>query len=343
MTIRKGQWEVQDFTPLVDLVERTDNALEALGLFEEFFGNTTTVEVERVTVGHDEIEDKARGGERNYADVDQAQAEFFRIPFFPMDGYVKANDVQDFRAYGEENAPATVDTRVERKMTRIQNSHDKLRRRAMYHALVSGETFAPSGATQYVKNYATTWGVTGDVVTDSIDFTVATADPALKIETVGREHIINQAQDDAGSYSIVCLCGSGFFNSIVNHPLVQAAYDQYSSEQEPLRRRLGANGNENAVGRIFSHKGVTYIEDVSNQIGRGDAYVMPVGIDSMWQIHYAPSDTIEDANQIAERMYVWMVEERRKAAIESETSFVVVNNRPELVVSFTGNTLLPDA
>lgn len=337
--VRDGKWGVLDYTPLATLVERTDNALDALGLFEEIFGQTTTAELERITQGSDTIEAKERGGDRNYSGDEQSQIEYFRIPFFPLDKLAKPQDVQDFREYGEPNTPATVERRVEKNISRIRRSHDFLRRAAMYECL-KGNTYAQGLAgSQYIKNYATVWGVTGDVFTGGIDFTNATLDPALYVEKNCREHITDKAQDDASNYEVVALCGSGFFNSLIHHPLVQAAYSQYSSEQEPLRRRLGGN----IVGRMFSHKGVMYIEDVSKQIDRDDAYVMPVGIADMFQMHYAPADTVEHANEVAEPLYIFMEEDRRKVAIETETSFVCVNTRPELVCNLTSNTLLPDA
>lgn len=337
MTIaRNGSWEVLDYTPLMDLVERTDNALETLGLFEPFFGTTTTAEVERVTEGSDTIEAKARGGERNYAGKETSQIEMFRIPFFPLDSLAKPSDVQDFREYGTADAPASVESRVERNIKRISQSHDFLRRSAMY-ACLKGNTYANGLAgSQFVKSFATVWGVSP--VSSSIDFTVATSDPALKMEKVAREHIITESKNNATSLSVSVLCGAGFFNSMVNHPLVQAAYDQYASSQEPLRQRLGGD----VIGRVFDHKGVTYIEDISGEIARGDAYALPLGV-QMFTIHYAPADTIEHANSVAESVYLFLEESRRTAKIESETSFVCVNSRPELVVTFTGNTLLPDA
>lgn len=343
MTVtRNGDWGLLDYTPLADLVERTDNALEALGLFEPIFGQTTTAEMERVTEGSDAIPAKERGGDRNYAGTESARKEFFAIPFFPLDKLAKASDIQDFREYGTADTPATVNTRVERNIKRIRQSHDKLRRVAMYTAL-KGNTYA-GGLTgsQYDKNFAAVWGVAGDVFTGGIDFTNLTADPALYVEKNCREHITAQAQDDAGAYQVVALVGSGFFNAFVTHPLVEAAYSQYVSEQEPLRKRLGADGNENAVGRIFSHKGTTYIEDVSGQIDRDDAYVLPVGID-MFFIQYAPADTLDLANSVAEEMYIFMTTDHRKSTIETETSFQVINTRPELVCLLTGNTLPAEA
>lgn len=340
MTIaRDGKNGLLDYTPLTALVERTDNALEKLGLFEEFFGQTTTAEVERVTLGSDSIEAKERGGERNHAGDEQSQIEYFRIPFFPLDKVAKPSDVQDFREYGEADAPASVEKRVERNIGRIRKSHDFLRRAAMYEAL-KGNTYASGLAgSQYIVNFATKWGVTGDVFTGGIDFTNAAADPALYVEKNCREHIIDKAQDDSSAFEVIALCGSGFFNSMIHHPLVQAAYSQYSSGQEMLRERLGGS----VVGRIFEHKGVTYIEDVSKQIARGDAYILPQGIADMFQLHYAPADTLEHANTVAEPLYLFMEEDRRKVILESETSLVAIVTRPELICNLTSNTLLADA
>tara|TARA_R110002153_G_scaffold53726_2_gene149556 strand:+ start:4019 stop:5041 length:1023 start_codon:yes stop_codon:yes gene_type:complete len=340
MTIaRDSKWSVLDYTPLATLVERTDNALDQLGLFEEIFGQTTTAEVERITEGSDTVEAKERGGDRNYAGDEQSQIEYFRIPFFPLDKLAKPQDVQDLREYGEANTPASVERRVEKNIARIRRSHDFLRRSAMY-ACLKGNTYASGLAgSQYVKNYASVFGVTADVFTGGINFTDAAADPALYVEKNCREHITDNAKDNASNYSVVALCGSGFFNSMIHHPLVQAAYSQYSSREEVLRNRLGGD----IVGRLFEHKGVLYIEDVSKQIARDEAFVLPQGISDMFQMHYAPSDTIEGANMTAEPLYIFLEEDRRKVAIETETSFVCVNTRPELVCNLTSNTLLPDA
>ena len=324
MTIaRNGSWEVLDYTPLASLIERTDNALETMGLFEAFYGTTTSAEVERMTLGSDVIKAQVRSGERNFAGTETSQIENFRIPFFPLDKLAKASEIQDFREYGTSDTPASVETRVERNLVRINKSHDFLRRAAMYECL-KGNTYANGLAgSQFIKNYATVFGVTE--TSFSVDFTVATSDPALKLEKEGREVIIAKAQDDAGSYSVVVLCGSG--------------YDQYASSQEPLRQRLGGD----VVGRVFDHKGIIYVEDISGQIARGDAYMFPKGIMDMFQIHYAPANTLEHANTVAEEMYIFLETNRRAATIETETSFVCVNTRAELVIKITGNTLLPDA
>ena len=341
--VRNGDDQILDFTPAATLIPRTDNALGALGLFEDFYGETTTVEIERITQDYDVLEASQRGGDRNYAGEEKSQIEAFRIPFFTSDKVIKAKEVQDFREYATAAEGSSVETRVDRALARILLNHDFLKRKAMY-ACLKGSTYAEGLAgTQYVKDLATVWGVTGDVFTGGIDFTDPTADPALYVEKNCREHIINQAQNNAEVYSVVALCGSGFFNSLTHNPFVQAAFSAYSSDQEVLRKRLGRNGQEDTVGREFFYKGVTYLEDVSGEIARDEAYVFPVGIQDMFMTHYAPSDTIEGANDIAEASYVWLDITRRTAKLESETSFVCINTRPELVCKLTSNNLAPNA
>lgn len=338
---RSGDYEILEFHDVAELVPRTDNALGQLGLFEEYFGVSTKVEIERIADGYDVMQAKERGGDRNYAGNEQSQLVDFRIPFFPLDKMTKPHEIQDFREYATADAPAKVETRVERNVARIMLSHDFLKRKIMYTAL-KGDTYAEGLAgTQYAKNFATVWGVTADVVSTTYDFTAGT-NPALWVETNVRKHITAQAKDNATSYRVIALCGSGYFNSLANHPAVQGAFDAYASDQEPLRNRL-ASGNGDTVGQIFKYKGVTYIEDISGEIGDADAYFLPMGIQDMFQLHYAPADTIEDANEIAREAYIWLEETRRTAKIESETSVVAVNTRPELVVSVLNCTLLADA
>ena len=329
MTIKnQGDFGLQDYTPLTELVERQTNMLEALGLYTPYYGSTTTAEVERVTDGSDTITATERGGDRNFASKENSRVESFRIPFYTLDFKSTPADVQDIREYGTVDTPLSTEKRIERTVGRIRRSHYNLNTLGMYTALKG----TSMGGGQYTKTFSAVWDVAGDVTTADVDFTAAAVNPAQTIEKEAREHIQAQAQDNADAYQVICLCGSGWFNGFTNHPLVQAAYDQYPSESEPLRKRLGGN----LVNRSFEHKGITYLEDNSGQVARGDAYILPLGIADMFQQHYAPADTEEHANTIAQELYIFLNKGDRSTKVESETSFQCINTRPELVVKSTG-------
>ncbi len=181
-----------------------------------------------------------------------------------------------------------------------------------------GKSWAPQDPTaQY--NYFTEWGVTQH--TANIDFTNVAIDPTDVLEAEARAYIIDNAGDNGNNYGIVVLASRKWFSALIAHPLVMNAYQYYSSTQEPLRRRLG-QGAENANNRMFVHKNVTYIEDISNYIPDGEAYILPQGIDDMFQIHYAPADDVREANTPAQELYLWYKSSAylREEKVESETS-----------------------
>jgi hypothetical protein len=270
-TARKGDFEVLDFTSLVELTPRTPKLITDLGLFSDAsFGETTVAQVERVQEGVDAIDAKPRGADRNFAGRESGIVRNFNVPFFPLDTKFTAKDIQDLRAYGTSDTPQSVEDRVMRTMGRIERSHALVKEKAFY-AAIKGDSFSPNW-TQGQYDYATEFGVTGSVTTAPVDFTDLLTDPRETLETGARAHIIDNAQDNADAYQVIALVGRQYFSALISHPLVVDAYNGYASDSEPLRKRLGGN----LINRSFETKGITYIEDISGQIATGDCYVMPM-------------------------------------------------------------------
>lgn len=331
-TARKGDFEVLDFTSLVELTPRTPKLISELGLFSDAkFGETTVAQVERVQEGVDAISAKPRGADRNFAGRESGMVRNFNVPFFPLDSKFAAKEIQDMRAYGTSDTPQTVEDRVMRTMGRIERSHALVKEKAFY-AAIKGASYSPDW-TQGQYDYAAEFGVSGKVTTADVDFTDLLTDPREVLEKEARAHIIDNAQDNGDSYQVIALVGRQYFSALIQHPLVVDAYNSYSSDSEPLRKRLGGN----LINRSWETKGITYIEDISGEIDTDAAYVLPMGISDMFQLHYAPADTLDDANSTASPMYVFMVSDgHRTETVETETSMIAVNTRPELVVKSTG-------
>lgn len=329
--MRKDDFGIVDLGATLELVPRQFRLITGMNLFETHLGTSTIAQIERVDEVVGDIAARRRGGERNYVDSERAQIKNLNIPFFPLDKGITAADVQNFRRYFTPDAPKTVQDVVTRVVRRIRLTHETLREKALF-AAVLGKSYAPGDATcQY--DYYKLWGVSQKSI--EIDPANAGQDPMEVIEDA-RLHIALQAGDNAGAYNIIALCSPKFFSALVHHPLVELAYTYYSSSQEPLRRRLGAGG-EQSIYRVFEHKGMTFIEDISGNIPDGEARLMPMGIDQMFQLHFAPADTLEDANTPAQELYMWYKHSAylREQKIESETSMLAVNTRPELVVKAT--------
>ena len=331
--VRSNDFQIVDLGATLEIVPRQYRLITNMDLFTPYHGVTTIAQVERVDEVVTDFPARRRQGQRNYVGTEKAQLKNFNIPFFPLDRQVTAADVQNFREYFTKDAPKSVQDVVERVVKRIRISHEQLKEKAMLQA-VMGKSWSPEDPTaQY--NYFTEWGVTQH--TANIDFTDVALDPTDIIEADARAFIIDNAGDNGNNYDIVVLASRKWFSALIKHPLVMNAYQYYSSQQEPLRRRLG-QGAENANNRSFEHKNVLYIEDISGYIPDGEAYILPRGIDDMFQIHFAPADDVREANTPAEELYLWYKESayHREQKVESETSFLTVNARPELVVRSTG-------
>lgn len=332
-TYRSNDFQILDFTSMLEIVPREYRLITDMNLFTEYRGKTTVAQVERIDETVGDFEARRRGGERNYIGTESARLENFNIPFFPLDRQINAADIQNFRAYGTENAPKTVEQEVIRVLARLRRYHAQLKEKAMF-AAVMGVSYAP-GDRRAQYNYYDVWGV--DQHTAPVNFADPAIDPTDVIEAEARAFIIDNAGDNGNNYDIVVLASRQWFSALIDHPLVVNAYQYFPSASDPLRRRLG-QGAENSNNRAFEHKNVLYIEDISGYVPQGQAFIMPRGIDNMFQIHYAPADTVNDANTTAQEMYVWYKSSAyfREEKVESETSFLTVNVRPELVVKSVG-------
>lgn len=328
--VRNGDFQIVDLSGTLELVPRVDSLVTNMNLFTTHMGVTTVAQVERVKEVEFAIQAKQRGGERQFVDAETADLKNFNVPFFPLDRTITPADVQNFRKYFTAEAPRTVQDVVTRCVARIRRDHAQLREVALINAIM-GKSYAP-GDSNCQYNYFTVFGV--EQVVANIAFTDAAVDPMAVLEEKGRASIIDNAGDNAGSYELVVLASRKWFSALIAHPMIRTAYQYYASNQEPLRRRLGGNN----INRVFEHGGVTFIEDISGIIPAGEAYMMPRGISEMFQLHYAPADTVVDANTPAQELYIWYKYSSffRTEKIETETSFLAINTRPELVIKLTG-------
>ena len=80
--IRYGEQGLQNFTPLMTLVEREENMLERMGLFSVDFSDQELTTFERINAGTDNMYSVARGADRQYAGDDVAKTAHVQIPFF---------------------------------------------------------------------------------------------------------------------------------------------------------------------------------------------------------------------------------------------------------------------
>lgn len=325
-----------DFTPLIELAPTQNTLISSLGIFESYNHATTEIRVDRDVSSDKLIPARVRGGERNWLTTPGLNGVAVTIPFFPLDHNIKAQDIQSFLDFLNPDADrlTTQEQVVNRYLNQIRRNVAFTKERILADA-VMGRAYVGQDADGFQSqnqnyNWYDVFGVTQQSI--SIDFTSTTVDPTEVIEAQARGYIIDNKQDGSTVSNIIALCGRQFFSRIISSPFVRSAFTYYQGTPNPIRDRIGGNLD----ARVWNFKGVTYIEDIHNNVPTNEAFVFPEGISNMFQEHFAPADAYAYANQLAQDFYLFLINtDWRVMSMQSEFGMLAVNTRPELVVRLT--------
>lgn len=340
--LRLGEQGLQNFTDLMEIVPREHNQLEIMGLFDVDYSDTVQTSFERIYGGTDNMYSVARGADRQYAGDDQAKTAYLEIPFFTLDKVVKPSDAFALREFATATDPATVEGKVTRVISRIQRGHARLHKKVMYQAL-KGTTYAEDKDGNARPNLQRTFQSMFDIAdadmynataggAATVSLTDQTSNPADEFEKF-RKHLFNKIGDNSDNFRVLAMVGSGAFSALKNHSSYVEAFANYASQEEPLRQRLGGL----ATARVLEWQGITYVEDISGEIGDTQIFLLPLGVEEMFQLQYGPADTVAAANgeEAVAEAYLYVKSDDRKVGVESEAAIVAVNTRDDLVARYT--------
>lgn len=332
-----GQFEVVDWTQEISTVPNQWGTIGGLGIFQEEGVAEHVVTFEEIIKDGAVIVDRVRGDRSNVGRDGIRKLHTFQVPHFPMDDAIYPQDVQGKRAYGKANEVETLDLVRARKIERIRQNHAWTLEFARAQAITAGTVYAPSGTVSQ------DWyqEMTGTTRPASIDFLLGTS----TTEVIGKiETAIAAIQDNSGQVTItgvVALCGPTFFAKLISHATVKAAYQYYTSTQEPLRQRLAAGGSAVPMRREFFHGGVRFIEMRDNYngvalIGTSDCYFLPTGTD-MFRTYFSPANRFGLVNTVGEQVYMFETANPNGTAIDiqTESNFVNAMLKPLLCVKAT--------
>jgi hypothetical protein len=326
-----GQFELTDFTQEILTIPNQWGLVNAMGLFSSEGVAEHTITIEKSSRDATLILDRVRG-ERAYQNKDSVrELHSFAIPHFPFADYITPSDIQGKRAYGPNDAAETLAAVRARKLERIRMSHAWTLEAARCQALTAGTVYAPNGTVNI--NWFSSFGVTQKVV----DFALGTTSTNI-LEKL--EEVIAHVQDNAGmggsASGVMALCSPEFFSKLISHESIKAAYQFYASTQEPLRQRAGG---PSTMYREFFHGGVKFVEYRGNYNGNrlipaGDAVFVPTGISDLFVTYYGPANKFEFTNTVGEEVYAFEYTDPKgeKIEIETETNFINMLTRPQLVV-----------
>lgn len=331
-----NNYDLVDLTSAVRNIPIQYGTFNQMGIFSEESVAADTVLFEESTQDGALIVDRVRGEKNSVSKDGTRRLHTFAVPHFPLDDFISPKDLQQKSAYDNFSEQEQLDAVRTRKLMRIRQNHDWTLNKARAQALFSGTAYAPNGTV--VQDWNTEFGVTRQAVDFGLD--TPGTEVLAKIET-----LIQYVHDGMGGNGvftgIVIPCDTGFFNKLIVHPSVKAAYtyaQQNQAGQDPIRGRLAAGGSAMPNGREFSFGGVTFREvrdsyNGSKIVTANEGVAVPVGSD-MFRTYFAPAERFGLVNTLGEKMYAFEVAGVNGTSInlETESNFINALLRPQAVV-----------
>jgi len=328
-------FELVDYTEELLIIPNTWGLLNELGVFEADGVAQHTITVEKIDQSLALLTDRVRG-ERNNMNKDYTrELHSFAIPHFPLDDYIKPEDVQGKRAYGSASAEEQLGMVRGRKLETIRRNHSVTLEAARMQAITAGTIYAPN------NTVSVDWYASFGITRKEVDFLLGTG--TTDVIAKGEE-IIADIQDNVLNgdivTGIVALCSPEFFSKLIAQAGVKEAYKYYASTQDPSRQRLGSG-----LYREFDHGGIRYIEyrgkyNGTPLIPANDAYFLPLGVNDMFKTYFSPANKFSFVNTNGEEAYVFEYPGDRdeEIVLQSESNFINMLRRPQVVVrGYTSN------
>ena len=234
----------------------------------------------------------ARGGPATLGSAGKRTCRNFAIPHLAVEDVILADDLQDIRAFGSEDTVAGMAQVVNQ---RLLEHRQRMEVTQEYHKIgaLHGIILDADGATT-IYNLFTEFGVSEDTV----DFDFATATSPIREKCLQVKRYIETALGGLVYDHIHAFCGYDFFEDLISHATVAAAYNEY----------MGAIMRRNDPRSGFEYGGIIF-EEYPGSVG-GVSFIdheacrfFPVGTPNLFKVHYAPADFVEAVNTLGLPVY----------------------------------------
>lgn len=290
-----------------------------LGLFRERGITTTTAVVEQKDGVLTLIQSSPRGGPASQLSPTPRTARAFVLPHLERDSTIMADEVQNVRAFGSENAVESVQAIVNERLTTLRAMHEATLEHLRIGA-IKGQILDADGST-VLFNLFTEFGVSQQSV-------ILDLDGNIREQAVAIQRLI---EDELGAEPISgyrAFCGDDFFDALISAESVSESLKY--QESRLLRTDLRAG---------FEYGGIVW-ENYRGRVGNtefiptDEAYVVPEGTD-IFATYFAPADFMETVNTVGLPVYAKVAtdpELQRWAKVHSQSNPLALNLRPRAVV-----------
>ncbi len=327
LDIFKGDaFSVQSLTLALNDVPHQPTRLAELDYFSEQGITTTSVSIERQGSTLSLVPTGQRGGVAKPGPKEKRTMMSLGTVHLPQTGGVNADEVQNLRAFGSESELDSVNNLVNRELRRMRRNIDVT---LEYHRMgaIKGQVLDADGATVILNMYDA-FAVTQQ--THSMVLGTATTNVRNKVVEAKRK--VEAALGGLTYSGLRVLCSASFFDALVAHASVVAAYDRYMNG-EFLRADLRGG---------FFFAGVFWEEYRGNVngidfIAPGEAYMVPEGVPELFVMNFAPADYMETVNTMGMPYYAKQEprDMNKGIDIEAQSNPLTFCTRPAAIVKIT--------
>lgn len=305
----------------------------SMGLFSERGITTTTLSIEKKGSILSLVPAMPRGAPGTPVALNKGQMVPISTVHLPQSGAVLADAVQNVRAFGTESELEAVQNLVNEELDTMRNNIDVTMEWQRIGA-IKGQVLDADGST-VLLDVLNTFGVTQQT------HALALNDDATKVKTKIVE-AQRKAEAKLGGVmhrGYVALCGAGFFDALVGHPAVVAAYDRWLDGQFNRDIQRGQDPVSSAGFTFCNTTWREYKGSVSGQafIGDNDAYLIPMGIRDLFITRFAPANYMEAVNTMGLPYYAKQERMRmdKGVELEAQSNPISLCTRPDVPVKLT--------
>ncbi len=296
----------------------------ALGLFRASGIPTTTATVEMKDGRLSLIPVTPRGGPGSTIGAQKRTLRAFTVPHLERDSTVLADEVQNIRAFGSENATEAVEQLVNDRLADLRAMHEVTLEHLRAGA-IQGQVLDADGSTVILDLFSE-FGVSQQTV--DIDLGGDVRNQCVAIQRL--------SEDVLGAEMVTgyrAFCGDNFFDAFIASDAVKESlkYQESSLLRTDLRAGFEYGGItwENYRGRV---SGVDFFAS-------DEAYVVPVGT-SIFATYFAPADYEETVNTLGLPVYAKQVPDpsglNKYRRINTQSNPLCLNLRPDAVIKVVG-------
>lgn len=297
-----------------------------LGIFSEEGITTTTVQIEKDGETLELVSSAERGAPGQVVVGSKRNMIPFNTVHLPEFAAIKADEIQNIRAFGSETelqaVQTVVNTRLGKARRQLDATHEWHRIGAIKGLILDAD------ANTVLVDLFTAFGLTQQTVVFDLDVT----DTEVREKCLDVQEAIEDVLGAVQFLGVRVLCGKNFWRDLITHPSVEKTY---LNSQMAAALRGDPRDAFDFGGCVFERYrgkvgGVAYVAD-------DEAYAFAEGVPDLFVTRYAPADYMETVNTNGLPYYAKqeLMRMGKGVDLEAQSNPIHLCTRPRSVIKLT--------